>query len=151
MKLSKVTKDAIWTFIGIIGMFLALYFMEEAKASTFELVPSTSTIKSGQEFHIRVFIVPDSKNYTVNMRMNIEGADVIAWKTSRDWIELPVPYYWQDYGWGISRTAGFPGGFSEKTYLGTAQLIATENGFVNVSTATSSMILNGDNKNVYEY
>lgn len=149
---SKTADKLFWMFYLIVWFimvwFIMMWFLpSKCHASTIEIKPSVEYASQGQEFYARVFVIPSTINYTVNMRMMFSGAELVDWHTSKYWMELPVKYYWEDYAWGISRTAGYPGGFSSRTYFGTAYFKAKRDGLVDIKLKNDSLILNGSNIN----
>lgn len=140
----------LWQLFCLLLLGLLIFYAQEAKASTIDLAPSSQNVVKGEIFYVRAFVNPEGANYTVNLKMNVTGAKLVSWRTSNSWLNLPVKYYWEDFDWGISRTAGYPGGFNTRRYFGTAVFEALESGPVNVSLREDSLILNGGNKNVFE-
>lgn len=119
------------------------------KASSIQLVPSITYATKGQEFEVTALIIPERSNYTVSLKMCFQNAEFQGFEQSNEWLQLRVPKYWETNQGMVARTAGFPGGFNTSTVFGKFIFKATETGFINVSTDTSSLILDADNKNVY--
>lgn len=140
--------------VAIICIFFiaicSLIFFDRAKASTIQLIYPTSTIQKGQEFEVTALIIPERSNYTVSLKMCFQNAEFQGFEQSDEWLQLRVPKYWEVNNGMIARTAGFPGGFNTSTVFGKFIFIATETGLVDISTEPSSLILDADNKNVYE-
>lgn len=146
----KGMNRALWVLVGILGMVISLLFIEKASASTIELIYPTTTIQKGQEFTVTAMIIPERSNYTVSLNMCFQNAEFQGFEQDYDWIQLSVPEYWNSTTNTVERTSGFPGGFNTTTVFGTFIFKATETGFINIATATSSLIFDADNKNVFK-
>lgn len=140
--------------VAIICIFFiaicSLIFFDRAKASTIQLIYPTSTIQKGQEFEVTALIIPERSNYTVSLNMCFQNAEFQGFEQSNEWLQLRVPKYWETNQGMIARTAGFPGGFNTSTVFGKFIFKATEDGLIDVSVNSSTIILDRDNKNVYE-
>lgn len=147
---SKTKDKLFWMFyliIWFVMMIILSPFM--CKASSIQLVPSITYATKGQEFEVTALIIPERSNYTVSLKMCFQNAEFQGFEQSNEWLQLRVPKYWETNQGMVARTAGFPGGFNTSTVFGKFIFKATETGFINVSTDTSSLILDADNKNVY--
>ena len=140
----------LWVLVGVLSVIILLLSRDIANASTIQLIYPTSTIQKGQEFEVTALIIPERSNYTVSLKMCFQNAEFQGFEQSDEWFQLRVPKYWETNQGMIARTAGFPGGFNTSTVFGKFIFKAKETGFINVSTDTSSLILDADNKNVYE-
>jgi len=128
-----------------------LFLLSDTHASTIQLQSPTVYAKKGQEFEVIVLIIPERSNYTTVLKMCFKNAELMSFYQPVEWLQLRAPKYWETNQGMVARTAGFPGGFNTTTVFGKFIFKATEDGLVDVGVSTSSLILDGDNKNVYEY
>ena len=124
-----------------------------AAASTIVLVPATVSVTKGQTVAITVNVDPvGAKIYTVkgvvNYPADILEATLFTFAPGTPmWIPLSQPGYDSMTVGNVTKTAGFPGGFTTAKALGTITFRAVESGTATISVSPQSLAYDAQSKN----
>jgi hypothetical protein len=146
-----MTKRILSTALMVLGM--AALIAPVSAATTFLLTPvSVEHAKSGS-FTLTIVVNPQGvKNYTVRAELDYP-ADIVAVKSftfANDWLPLIKPGYdLIDNAKGVLiKTAGYPGGISGSTVLGTVIFSPKKAGSGTIKVGENSLALDARSKNV---
>ncbi len=138
-------------------LFLALLvisFFTPASASTLSFSPVSIKVVKGQKFNLKINVTPvGGKNYTVktNIKFPANLVKVDSWTYGTNWMPIRKPNY--DYLSNseglVTRTAGYPEGFSSAVTFGTISFIAKSDGEGVVEFTGENLILDDSNNNDY--
>lgn len=122
-------------------------------ASTIVLVPATVSVTKGQTVAITVNVDPaGAKIYTVKGVVNypadiLEATSFTFAPGTPMWIPLSQPGYDSMTVGNVTKTAGFPGGFTTTKALGTITFRAKESGTATISVSPQSVAYDAQSKN----
>lgn len=141
-------------FIALIIGGLLLAQLPVSASTSFSLYPLKISVKEGQTFRLAINVNPNNlKNYTVKASVNFPAdlVSVSSWQFSSSWQPLSQSGYdLIDNKSGILiKTAGYPGGLSKATTLGTITFKAKKTGTGFISFTGASMALDEGNTNQY--
>lgn len=140
--------------LGALSLAFALYF-HSVSAATIYFSPSEAKTDSGGNIILNLVLDPENtKNYTVKLDLEYPSdiMQVKSFKFSDGWMALSQPGYdLIDNEKGIlTKTAGYPSGASMVLNIGTITLSALKSGITAIKVMPSSLVLNGENKNVFD-
>lgn len=124
-----------------------------ASASTIILSPSTIPVTKGQTFSVLVNIDPaGAKLYTVKGVVTypadmLEATSFTFAAGTPMWIPLSQSGYDSMTAGNVTKTAGFPGGFTTAKALGTITFRAKESGTATISVSSQSLAYDAQSKN----
>jgi hypothetical protein len=124
------------------------------KDATVSILPSTQTVSVGKDFAIAVSINPGTDRVyssTIEIRYPTDLLELKSFAYNRDAIPLTQSGYDVEnkVDGVIIKTAGFSGGATSPVLIGTASFSPKKVGVANIAIGGGSMILNGNNENVY--
>lgn len=130
----------------------ALIMPASAFASSIALTPTDVAPKVNQTFTLTITADPASaKAYTVRANISFDPALVqfVSFSYAPKWLVLSqTGYDTEDNTNGVLvKTAGYPGGFTSPTVLGTATFRAKAAGTSTIHVTTDSLILDSNGKN----
>lgn len=124
-----------------------------AAASTIVLVPATVSVTKGQTIAVTINVDPaGAKIYTVKGVVNypadiLEATSFTFTPGTPMWIPLSQPGYDSMTAGNVTKTAGFPGGFTTTKALGTITFRAKESGTATISVSPQSVAYDAQSKN----
>ena len=124
-----------------------------ANASTIVLSPSTAPVSKGQVFTVLVSVDPAGATiYTVKgivtYPSNVLEATAFTFAAGTPmWVPLSQPGYDSMTAGNVTKTAGFPGGFTTAKALGTITFRAVESGTATISVSPQSLAYDAQSKN----
>ncbi|MDO8407659.1 MAG: cohesin domain-containing protein [bacterium] len=122
-------------------------------AASVVLTPASISPKVGQTFTVTITTDPSgAKVYTTRANVSFDPAHVslVSFAFAPKWVSLPPQdgYDSEDNAKGaLVKTAGYPGGISSPTVLGTATFRAKGAGVSTIRVTTDSLILDAGGKN----
>lgn len=146
----------IRTFKPVI-FFIAIVFFATplfTNASTITLSPSSVVVREGESFNIDVTInAPGTQEYTVKMDtvFTPEVVRINTWNFGSQWTVLRQPGYdsFNNTTGSLTRTGGYPSGFTGSVKFGTANFIAGKPGKGTISVTGNSFVFNAASQNTY--
>jgi len=138
------------TGVITLGMFAGVGI---ASASTIVLSPSTVSVTKGQTFEVLINVDPaGAKVYTVKgivtYPADILEATSFAFAAGTPmWIPLSQSGYDSMTAGNVTKTAGFPGGFTMTKSLGTITFRAKESGTATIAASPQSLAYDAQSKN----
>lgn len=139
-------------FLGLTALGM-LAVAGSAQASSIVLSPATISVTKGQTFNIIVTVEPQgSKLYTVKAVVNypvalVEPTAFAYNPVTPAWVPLSQPGYDSMGSGAITKTAGYPGGFTASQAFGTITFRALADGSATLSIAPSSVAYDAQSKN----
>lgn len=124
-----------------------------AAASTIALAPATVAVTKGQTIAVTINVDPaGTKIYTVKGVVNypadiLEATSFTFAPGTPMWIPLSQPGYDSMTAGNVTKTAGFPGGFTTTKALGTITFRAKESGTATISVSPQSVAYDAQSKN----
>ncbi len=140
-------------YIILCGTFALLAAPLGAYAASLTLSASVKTVTEGDTFHVSMFIDPArDKIFTVKASVAYPAdlLRVVSFTFGETWMALSQPGFNEiDNTAGIlTKTAGYPGGFSSRTALGTITFRALKEGDAMITIRDQSSVLNAESKNI---
>ncbi len=146
------------TFTNALRALVVLAFLLSAgtasAATSVTLNPSAVSVKNGDTFTVKVYL--DSlgeKTYTarVSLRFPPELVQISKWQFADTWIQLPRPGYdTTDNADGLlTKTAGFPTGWSGTRLFGTATFSTKQSALGKLVLGGKVLMLNKNSTNVF--
>lgn len=138
----------ITSVLGVIALLAPL----SALAASISLSPTSVSVNTGDTFSISVVADPAStKLYSVRANVSFDSSlvQVTNFSFAGTWISIAQPGYDSiDNATGVLiKAAGYPGGFTSATKLGTITFKALKAGTATISSTNSSLLLDADSKN----
>ena len=141
------------TKLVALGLVIAFVAPSAASAAVIGLSSATSVANKGATFSVTVSA--DSlgeKAYTVRANLSFDPTllEFVSWSFAPKWLVLSqTGYDTEDNVKGILvKTAGYPGGVTSSTFLGTAVFRTKLAGTATVAAGADSLILDKTNKNL---
>lgn len=136
---------------SVLGVFALLAPMS-ALAASISLSPANVSVNTGDAFSVSVMADPAStKLYSVRANVSFDPSlvQVTNFSFANTWMSISQPGYDSiDNSNGVLvKAAGYPGGFTSATKLGTVTFKALKTGIATISSTSGSLLLDADSKN----
>src|SRR3989338_1701750 len=141
------------TKLVALGLVIAFVAQSAASAAVIGLSSATSVASKGATFSVTVSADSSGeKAYTVRANLSFDPTllEFVSWSFAPKWLVLSqTGYDTEDNVKGILvKTAGYPGGITSSTVLGTAVFRTKLAGTATVAAGADSLILDKTNKNL---
>jgi len=140
----------------IITTMLLLAFIAMPALSATDLLFSTLSVKTdeGKSFNVAICIDPKGvKNYTakVELKYPVDLIEITGFSFSSGWMQVAQPGYdlIDNAGGVMIKTAGYPGGVSDKKTFGNISFKAKKAGYGTISVSGNSLSLDANNQNIF--
>lgn len=136
---------------SVLGVFALLAPMS-ALAASVSLSPTTVSVHAGDTFSVSVTADPAStKLYSVRANVSFDPSlvEVTNFSFASTWISITQPGYdsVDNTNGALIKSAGYPGGFTSATKLGTITFKAIKTGTATISSTNGSLLLDASSKN----
>ncbi|HQU07873.1 MAG TPA: cohesin domain-containing protein [Candidatus Paceibacterota bacterium] len=134
------------------ALVLSFVLPAAAFAASVGLSPASVSVKPGEVFTVTVLANPAGAHvYTVraNISFNPSLVSVTNFAFAPKWIQLTQPGYdaIDNTNGSLIKTAGYPGGITNPTVLGTATFTAKKAGTAAITATNQSLLLDANGKN----
>lgn len=138
----------ITSALGIFALLAPL----SALAASVSLSPTTISVHAGDTFSVSVTADPAStKLYSVRANVSFDPSlvQVTNFSFASTWISISQPGYdsTDNVNGTLIKAAGYPGGFTSATKLGTITFKAIKTGTATINSTNSSLLLDASSKN----
>lgn len=138
----------ITSALGIFALLAPL----SALAASVSLSPTTVSVRAGDTFSVSVTADPAStKLYSVRANVSFDPSlvQVTNFSFASTWISISQPGYdsTDNVNGILIKAAGYPGGFTSATKLGTITFKAIKTGTATINSTNSSLLLDAMSKN----